>query len=177
LKTSSSVTFYVGMKSGNVIGPDAPWGANTGPGGVGQFWIKFAPGSDPYGFVRDGNWHIVEIPMSDIVADVDLSQVSQLFQILGVDGPISAIELDDIYFSGGAALQTNIVSAEVLDGVNISWPASAGMNYTVHWTTDLATNAVWNSLTPPLAGDDTTHSVFDPFSPTGRRYYRILQSP
>jgi len=101
MKTSSSTTFMIGMKSGNVIGPDSPWGSNTGPAGVGQVWITFAPGSDPYGFVRDGNWHVIEIPMSDIIADIDLFAVSQLFQILGITGPISDIELDDIYFTGG----------------------------------------------------------------------------
>ena len=47
------------MKSGNVDG-------------VGQKWITFANGSDPNGFVRDGDWHVVEIPMDDITADVDL---------------------------------------------------------------------------------------------------------
>lgn len=88
MKTNSAVTFKVGMKSGNVDG-------------VGQGWITFASGSDPYGFVRDGNWHVVEIPMSDMALDVDLFQVSQLFQILGTVGPISDIEIDDIRFTGG----------------------------------------------------------------------------
>jgi len=105
MKTSSAVTFYVGMKSGNIIGPDSPWGANTGPAGVGQVWIPFVSGSDPYSFVRDGNWHVVEIPMSDIIADIDLSEVSQLFQILGIDGPISDIELDDVCFTGGSTAE------------------------------------------------------------------------
>lgn len=121
MKTSSSVTFYVGMKSGNVIGPDSPWGANTGPAGMGQVWIKFAAGSDPYGFVRDGNWHVVEIPMSDIVNDIDLSQVSQLFQILGIDGAISDIEIDDVYFTGGGSALTE--SGNVAPAVSITSPA------------------------------------------------------
>jgi hypothetical protein len=47
----------------------------------------------------------------------------------------------------------------------------------VQWTGDLVTNAVWNSLNPPLTGDGTTQSVFDPFESTGRKFYRILQSP
>jgi len=77
----------------------------------------------------------------------------------------------------GAALHTNIVSPEILDGVAISWPTSAGTNYTVQWTSDLATNTVWNSLATPIAGDGTTHSVFDPFGSPGAKFYRILQSP
>jgi beta-glucanase (GH16 family) len=164
MKTSSSVTFMVGMKSGNIDG-------------IGQKWITFQAGSDPYGFVRDGQWHTVEVPMADLGPEVDLREVSQLFQVLGTSGPITGIELDDIYFAGGAALQTNIVSAEILDGVGISWPTSAGTTYTVQWTGDLVTNAVWNSLNPPLTGDGTTQSVFDPFESTGRKFYRILQSP
>jgi beta-glucanase (GH16 family) len=92
MKTSSITTFQVGMKSGNIDG-------------VGQKWITFANGSDPYGFVRDGNWHVVEIPMSDFTTEVDLSEVSQLFQILGT-AEISNIEFDDVYFTGGGAAET-----------------------------------------------------------------------
>ena len=91
MKTSSTTTFLVGMKSGNIDG-------------VGQKWITFAPGSYPYGFTNDGAWYVVEIPMSDFTAEVNLFEVSQLFQILnGVPGPISDIEIDDIYFTGGGA--------------------------------------------------------------------------
>ncbi len=92
LKTSSSTAFRVGMKSGNIAG-------------VGQKWISFTSGSDPYGFVRDGQWHQIRIPMSDFIAEVDLSEVSQFFEILGTDGPISDLELDDIYLTGGGSPQ------------------------------------------------------------------------
>jgi hypothetical protein len=88
LKTSSTAAFRVGMKSGNIDG-------------IGQKWIHFTAGSDPYGFIRDGQWHVVEIPMSDIITEVDLSEVSQFFEILGTSGPISGIEFDDIYLTGG----------------------------------------------------------------------------
>ncbi len=90
LKTSSSAPFYIGMRSGNV-------------NDIGQKWIRFEPGNDPYGFVRDGQWHVIEIPMSDIADAVDLSEVSMLFEILGVDGPISGIEIDDVCLLGGGA--------------------------------------------------------------------------
>ncbi len=88
MKSSSSATFMIGMKSGNVDG-------------IGQKWITFKLGSDPYGFARDGKWHVIEIPMSAIGDGVDLSQVSQLFQVLGLAGSISDIEFDDICFLGG----------------------------------------------------------------------------
>jgi beta-glucanase (GH16 family) len=91
LKTSSTQTFSIGMKSGSV---DV----------LGQKWIRFQNGQDPYGFVRDGQWHIVEIPMSDFTG-VDLLEVSQLFEILGTSGPITNIAFDDVCFiNDGAAL-------------------------------------------------------------------------
>jgi beta-glucanase (GH16 family) len=164
LKSSASTTFMVGMKSGNMDG-------------VGQKWITFQAGSDPYGFVRDGQWHAIEIPIADLGPEVDLSEVSQLFQILGTSGPIPGIEFDDVYFAGGAALQTNIVSAEILDGVGIRWPTSAGTNYTVQWTAQLGPDAVWNSLPPTRAGDGTFQSLFDPIGTNTGRFYRVLQSP
>jgi beta-glucanase (GH16 family) len=164
MKTSSSATFMIGMKSGNMDG-------------VGQKWLTFRAGSDPYGFVRDGQWHTVEVPMSDMAPEVDLLAVSQLFQVLGISGPITSIEFDDIYFTGGGSLHTNVVSAEILDGVGISWPTLAGTNYTVQWTADLATNAAWNNLAPPIVGDGTTNRVFDPIAASTRKFYRILQSP
>jgi beta-glucanase (GH16 family) len=88
LKTSSLTTFQLGMRSGNVDD-------------IGQKWIKFEAGNDPYGFVRDGQWHVIEIPMSDIADAVDLSQVSLIFELLGTDGPISGIEIDDVCLLGG----------------------------------------------------------------------------
>lgn len=163
MKTSSSVTFKVGLKSGNLDG-------------VGQKWITFESGSDPYGFARDGNWHMIQIPTSNLVADVDLSQMSQLFQILGTDGAISDIELDDIYYSGGLANETNLVSAIIQDGVGISWPSTDGSTYTVQWTDSLSSN-VWNNLSPSVVGDWTIKTVFDPFGADKKRFYQIIESP
>ena len=164
INASTTTTFMVGMKSGNIDG-------------VGQKWFTFQAGSDPYGFVRDGQWHAVEIPTSDMGPEVDLHELSQLFQILGTSGPIPGIEFDDIYFTGGANLQTNVVSPVILDGVGISWPSRQGTNYTVQWTANLATNAGWNSLVPAMAGDGTTKTLFDPIGINPGRFYRVRQSP
>jgi len=164
LKTSATTKFTLGMKSGNIDG-------------VGQKWITFQAGSDPYGFLRDGQWHTVEIPLSDMQPEVDLSEVSQLFQILGTTGPIPNIEFDDIHFTGGAALQTNVVAAAVVDGVGISWPTLPGTNYTVQWASNLKSNATWNSLAPTTVGDGSTKSLFDPIGTNSGRFYRVLQTP
>ena len=176
MKTLSTQTFYIGMKSGNVIGPDSPEGwANEGPAGVGQVYFKFASGSDPYGFVRDGTWNTIEIPIADIAADADLSAMNNLFQILGVDGEIAAIEIDDVYYSGGKAGVTNIISAVVQDGVGISWPSTDGSIYTLQWKADPDTNTVWNSLSPTVEGDWTTKTAFDPFGSDPARFYQVLE--
>jgi beta-glucanase (GH16 family) len=164
LKTSATTTFLIGMKSGNMDG-------------VGQKWIPFQAGSDPCGFVRDGQWHVVEIPLADMKPEVDLGEVSQLFQVLGNSGPISSIEFDDIYFTGSSSLQTNVVSSVILDGVGISWPTLPGTNYTLQWSANLSTNAGWNNLSPPIVGDGTTKTRFDALGTNRGRYYRVLQSP
>lgn len=92
MKSNSTVRFSIGMKSGTVSE-------------IGQKWILFENGNDPYGFVRDGQWHVVEIPMSDFSDVVNLAEVSQFFELLGVDGGINNIEIDDIAFiNGGDAL-------------------------------------------------------------------------
>jgi beta-glucanase (GH16 family) len=108
LKTSSTAAFRIGMKSGNI-------------GGVGQKWISFTAGSDPYGLVRDGQWHRVEIPMSDFMPEVNLSEVSQFFEILGTGGAISDLEFDDIYFSGGGS---PLIPGNVPPSVSITSPAN-----------------------------------------------------
>ena len=111
MKTTATTTFQVGMKSGNVDG-------------VGQKWITFANGSDPYGFVRDGAWHVVEIPMDDILADVDLFEVSQLFQMLGTTD-ISNIEIDDVCFTGGGdPLTPESGDTNIPPSVSITSPAN-----------------------------------------------------
>ncbi|XZZ31989.1 glycoside hydrolase family 16 protein [Microbulbifer sp. TRSA005] len=90
LKTSSDTPFKVGMKSGSITN-------------VEQKWIEFNKNPDPYEFVRDGQWHQISIPVSDFSDEVDMSNVIQLFEILGVEGDITNIEIDNIYFSSEAS--------------------------------------------------------------------------
>ena len=104
LKTNATTTFKIGIKSGNT--PD-----------LNQTWITFANGSDPYSFVRDGNWHGVDIPMSDF-SNVDLTEVSQLFELLGTSGAISNIAIDNIYYSGGKEPLVG-ESSETVTGVSL----------------------------------------------------------
>jgi len=107
LKTASTQTFQIGMKSGTI-------------NDIGQKWITFANGADPYGFVRDGQWHVVEIPMTDF-GGVDLADVSQFFELLGTNGPITNIEFDDVcLLNGGTALVPGGAGDLTGDG-HVSW--------------------------------------------------------
>jgi hypothetical protein len=124
MKTTSTTRFFIGMRSGNVED-------------IGQKWISFTAGSDPYGFVRDGNWHVVEIPMSDITNTVDLSQVSQLFELLGSNGPISGIEIDDICFTGGGS---PISGGNVVPTISITSPIE-GQIFNVNDNVTIQANA------------------------------------
>jgi beta-glucanase (GH16 family) len=73
------------------LGLKSPGGQN-----VRESWLKFKKGLDPYGFVRDGQYHQLVIPAADLV-NSDLKAVSLLFMLAG-DGP-AAIEFDDVYWT------------------------------------------------------------------------------
>ena len=87
MKTTDTVPFQIGFKSGNV-------------NDIGQKWINFVAGSDPYGFARDGQWHEIVIPISTLAKDIDLFDVRQLLQVLGTT-EINSLAIDDVYISGG----------------------------------------------------------------------------
>jgi beta-glucanase (GH16 family) len=80
---TTATDFKLGLKS--------PGGQN-----VRESWLKFKKGQDPYGFVRDGQYHALVIPAGDL-NNSDLSAVSLLFMLAG-DGP-AAIEFDDVYWT------------------------------------------------------------------------------
>lgn len=140
LKTSSTTTFRLGMRSGNVDD-------------IGQKWIEFANGNDPYGFVRDGNWHVVEIPMADIIDAVDLTEVSMLFEILGVNGPISGIEFDDVCLLGGGdalAVGAGYPNADAGDDQQVILPANSAMLDGSQSNDDgVITDFLWQQLSGP----------------------------
>ncbi|WP_010663885.1 putative glycoside hydrolase [Marinilabilia salmonicolor] len=83
MRTSSDQSFWVGMGDTNQA----------------EAKINFNAGSDPYGFVRDDQWHTVSISVSDLTAQgLDLSSVGNVF-MLGGEGVLSDILVDDVYFS------------------------------------------------------------------------------
>ncbi|GJM25822.1 MAG: hypothetical protein DHS20C16_22370 [Phycisphaerae bacterium] len=140
LKTSATTTFRLGMRSGNVDDID-------------QKWIEFSNGSDPYGFVRNGNWHVVEIPMSDIIDAVNLTEVSLLFELLGVNGPISNIEFDDVCLLGGGdalPVGAGVPDADAGDDQLVILPVnSATLDGTQSTDDGVITDFSWTQVSGP----------------------------
>jgi len=91
LRTSSDHNFWIGV------------GATDDT----EAKINFINGSDPYGFVRDDQWHTVSIPVSDLTAQgVNLSSAGNVF-MLGGEGILSDILVDDVYYSVSETPLTN----------------------------------------------------------------------
>jgi beta-glucanase (GH16 family) len=91
VKTSSTDAFKVGINGGN----------------DGDAWVSFINGADPSGFVRDGQWHKVSIPMTRF-GGADFTDIRQFFMVASDDSNglhVSAgqkYEFDEIYWSENA---------------------------------------------------------------------------
>ncbi len=71
---------------------------------------------------------------------------------------------------------TNVVPSVVQQGVDLTWPTIVSTNYQPQWTTALlSTNTPWSNLVPPIKGDGTTNSLFDPFGSFQQKFYQVLQ--
>jgi len=89
MKASTNRSFFIRIKGGGQIAR-----------------VSFTQGSDPYGFVRDGNWHFLSIPIADFIANnsaLDLKLVTDLF-VIRTNEPLALtdnfdIEVDNIFLS------------------------------------------------------------------------------
>ena len=88
---------HVALKVPATITADFKLGIKS-PGGpaIRESWIKFKNGADPYGFVRDGQYHELLIPAGDL-CNSDMSAISILFMLAG-DGP-GSFQIDDVYWT------------------------------------------------------------------------------
>jgi len=86
--------------------------------------IEFAQGADPYGFQRDGEWHMVTIPISDFIAKapaLNLASISELFVVRSSAAALTeasslSIEVDNIYFSKTASNE-DVVSSTLFSPI------------------------------------------------------------
>ncbi|MFA9389198.1 MAG: T9SS type A sorting domain-containing protein [Prolixibacteraceae bacterium] len=76
--------------------------------------VQFISGKDPYGFIRDGHWHQLAIPMANLIKQgLDLSACGNIFTASG--GTIANLGIDDIYLSEDSTL---------IENPNICYPVS-----------------------------------------------------
>jgi hypothetical protein len=69
--------------------------------------ITLDPSEEPYGLKRDGEWHLLEIPIQDFIsanADLDLADISELLVFRSGETDVKADDdwdwyLDDLYLS------------------------------------------------------------------------------
>jgi hypothetical protein len=82
LRTEATQTFTIAIQGAN----------NT------QAGVEFRNNNDPFGFIRDGRWHRISIPIKTLVdKGLDLSACRNIFTMSG--STIGNIAIDDIYFS------------------------------------------------------------------------------
>jgi len=66
----------------------------------------------------------------------------------------------------GAVVLTN--------GFQFQFPGTAGLEYTIQYTTNLAPPVVWNTLTSIFYSSSAMQQITDPATATGTRFYRVL---
>lgn len=71
--------------------------------------VRFTPGSDPAGFVRDGNWHRLSFPMATFVAGgLNLTACNNIFVVVG-GAATTGVFFDDVYLSVTRPTPVNVV--------------------------------------------------------------------
>ncbi|MEL7144799.1 MAG: discoidin domain-containing protein [Bacteroidota bacterium] len=120
--------------------------------GLASGLIVFESGNDPYGFARDGQWHQLQIPVSDFVG-LNTSGVLTLLSISG-GGNISDIAVADIYFTCNGPCSNNGGSSQ-----NLALGGSASQSTDSHGgvaskAIDGNTSGIWSegSVTHTTAG-------------------------
>jgi beta-glucanase (GH16 family) len=115
IKIPASVTFKIGLL-------DA-WGN--------QSWVEFPANQPKYGISRNGQWEQAVVPVADIRGTlIDLRMMKYSFVILEENGASCDVQLDDIYWSGGA-----LSSNYQFEGFNnlMAYPNPSNGPITVHW--------------------------------------------
>jgi len=84
MKTTSKATLKLGVTGGNTAA-----------------FIYFINGADPYGFKRDGQWHLLHLPLGDFGNYFNWSTTFDFFSLVGggIKEPVE-IYLDGLYYDG-----------------------------------------------------------------------------
>lgn len=159
LKTSSNEEIWFGVQ---------------GAGGS-EGKITMTSGNTQYDFERDGQWHTLSVPVSDLVAGgLDLSACSNIFILGGTS--IDAISIDDIVFStsatppnnpliGGSMSNDATLSNLTVDGTTITGFEATTTLYT--FELDAGTTDVPTVAATANSGAATVTSITDATSLPG----------
>ncbi len=131
-------------------------------------WIGFAGGN--------GSW--TQINGNNLVAPTNA--VNAQITIYATTGAVAQgygdVLIDDVSLSYATPSQTNVLSAVVQPGIQVSWPSTSGTLYDVQWTGNLGSSN-WSNLVSSVAGNGNTNTVSDAISTNQYRFYRVVELP
>jgi hypothetical protein len=161
-------SFYANALTGSA-GYNAQWRVLWNAGGD-TGYQTFNPGNNTYAFVSNS-----------LTAPLAATSATLYFHFAGAAIPSQSatIQLDDVSLSstnamGGGSGNTNRVVVSIARGTGIRWFASNNVAYQVQWSSALlGTNAVWNNLGSPVAGNGATNTVFDTSGPP-HNFFQVL---
>lgn len=161
-------TFYANLLAGSA-GAVPQWRIMWDVGGETGFH-NYTPGNNTYALINNS----VSVPAGATSATV-------IFYTPGAaDTTQSAtLLLDDVALGsggGGSPGSTNILTATVQPGVQISWPSSNGINYQVQSATSLSLTPAWSNNGGLVAGNGNINVVSDSLA-NSNKFYQVLPAP
>jgi beta-glucanase (GH16 family) len=108
IKMPAAVTFEIGINDIN----------------GGESFVSFPANETAYGLTRDGEWGRASIPMQELASSVDLHSTDYVFMFRESEGIQCHFAIDDIYYSGGGSVASNIslnASSYPVDSANASF--------------------------------------------------------
>ena len=93
------------------------------------------------------------------------------------DNWAGAVLIDDIALNTSSAGTTNVLTATVQQGWQISWPTAAYATYGLERASSLGSTNVWTDYGINFTGTGNPVSVFDPISTNQYDFYRVYAQP
>ena len=143
LKTTSKDHFKIGIKNGSI-----------------ESWIHFNDGNDPYGFSRDGQWQMVQIPFCDFINQNfhSLNNLTQIFMFSGnIPNASVTIEIDNIYYDATPA----VISGKAKMISPMPFTTLPTSQITFKWNTSTTATEYKLSISTNLAALDINPEIYN----------------
>ena len=173
--TPGANQFAVQLVSLDATGPDS--GTQAGQ-------VDITPLS---GVITTDKWIGIDIPLSQFTAPasqldnatVDLTDLQQLLWVdngtVGSGTQGGTFYIDNVYFYSGTVPPPFSCSITLVGSdVEISWPSTSGITYTVVKSPTLGSSAIWTAVGPPVIGTGGTMMVSVPTSSTAM-FFQVMQ--